>query len=468
MSAGHQTVPPAAPGSVEQQHHTALLEQLLADPKFSAAVQAYTKEDDSRDIPFLGGSNNAGDTVFFDRRFVEAVKAGKVLYDGKPFDPRPFLKIHEAVEGAAIRLLGTNYDTDNAKGLPGGHLIATWAERRAVQHAGLDWVKYQAALKPWIRADEHEQVTNPPPDLLTVPYRGTPQAREVEKSPGGYVPAADQDTQGPVAQKITRDGFGYMEPDGDDDDDEFAQCATCVMRVNGELKCGVMGARAVPADGTCVEYIEGDGIPAPIANLPPDEIGYTVRPVRCENCEFGGSDDCALYADLNQARPQIFDLDTKIKPQGCCNANTPKGEDMANLTSKGRNSLSGSQFGLPGERKYPMPDRSHAANAKARATQQVKAGNLSPSAKAQIDAKANRVLGKSPGGYAPNPLQMDARGHALSMASATHLHNAGHMPAAQRAAIHAKARAGIAALKGAPAPMPFGSLAPSLPEQPGS
>jgi hypothetical protein len=43
-----------------------------------------------------------------------------------------------------------------------------------------------------------------------------------------------------------------------------------------------------------------------------------------------------------------------------------------------------------------VPDASHAANAKARATQQVNAGNLSPAAKAQIDAKANRVLRHNP------------------------------------------------------------------------
>ena len=52
-----------------------------------------------------------------------------------------------------------------------------------------------------------------------------------------------------------------------------------------------------------------------------------------------------------------------------------------------------SEFGMPGKRAYPMPDKAHAANAKARATQQVKAGNLSPSAKAKIDAKANKILG---------------------------------------------------------------------------
>lgn len=41
-----------------------------------------------------------------------------------------------------------------------------------------------------------------------------------------------------------------------------------------------------------------------------------------------------------------------------------------------------------------MPDRAHAANAKARATQQVNAGRLSPASASKIRAKANRILGK--------------------------------------------------------------------------
>jgi hypothetical protein len=66
---------------------------------------------------------------------------------------------------------------------------------------------------------------------------------------------------------------------------------------------------------------------------------------------------------------------------------------MAKLKTSTRKALPSSEFGLPGARKYPMPDRSHAANAKARATQQVAKGNLSPSAASKIRAKANRVLG---------------------------------------------------------------------------
>lgn len=69
---------------------------------------------------------------------------------------------------------------------------------------------------------------------------------------------------------------------------------------------------------------------------------------------------------------------------------------MAKLTAKGRNKLKKSTFGLPRERKYPMPDKAHARNAKARASQQEKKGNLSSSGKATIDRKADRILGKSP------------------------------------------------------------------------
>lgn len=67
---------------------------------------------------------------------------------------------------------------------------------------------------------------------------------------------------------------------------------------------------------------------------------------------------------------------------------------MGKLSTASRKSLSKSTFGLPGERKYPMPDKSHAANAKARATQQVAKGNLSPASAQKIKAKANKILGK--------------------------------------------------------------------------
>ena len=65
---------------------------------------------------------------------------------------------------------------------------------------------------------------------------------------------------------------------------------------------------------------------------------------------------------------------------------------MAKLSEKKRDSMKESTFGLPDERKYPMPDESHARNAKARASQQVKKGNLSKADEAKIDRKADKIL----------------------------------------------------------------------------
>ena len=67
---------------------------------------------------------------------------------------------------------------------------------------------------------------------------------------------------------------------------------------------------------------------------------------------------------------------------------------MATLTTKARKSIPKKEFGLPGEKKYPMPDRSHARNAKARASQMVAKGKLSKSSEEKIDAKANKILKK--------------------------------------------------------------------------
>ncbi|HEV8403018.1 MAG TPA: hypothetical protein VGQ31_08280 [Candidatus Limnocylindrales bacterium] len=67
---------------------------------------------------------------------------------------------------------------------------------------------------------------------------------------------------------------------------------------------------------------------------------------------------------------------------------------MAELTTKKRNSEPKSDFGLPEERKYPMPDKSHARNAKARAAQQEKKGNLTAAQEKKIDRKADRILDK--------------------------------------------------------------------------
>jgi hypothetical protein len=65
---------------------------------------------------------------------------------------------------------------------------------------------------------------------------------------------------------------------------------------------------------------------------------------------------------------------------------------MAKLTAKQRKAIPASEFGLPGKRAYPMPDKAHAVAAKARATQ-----FASPAEKAKIDRKANGIIARARG-----------------------------------------------------------------------
>jgi hypothetical protein len=67
---------------------------------------------------------------------------------------------------------------------------------------------------------------------------------------------------------------------------------------------------------------------------------------------------------------------------------------MAKLTTAKKNSEPKSDFGLPAERKYPMPDAAHARNAKARASQAENAGKLSAAEKKKVDNKADKILKK--------------------------------------------------------------------------
>lgn len=77
---------------------------------------------------------------------------------------------------------------------------------------------------------------------------------------------------------------------------------------------------------------------------------------------------------------------------------------MAVLTTKQRHAHTGGakKFALPGER-YPIGDKAHAGNAKARATQQLAKGNLSPADAATIRHKADVVLGETDSTYHNQP-----------------------------------------------------------------
>jgi hypothetical protein len=75
---------------------------------------------------------------------------------------------------------------------------------------------------------------------------------------------------------------------------------------------------------------------------------------------------------------------------------------MVELSAKKREKLPAKDFGLPEKARtkaakkesgnYPMPDKEHARNAKARAAQQQHAGNLTKQEQERIDRKADKVL----------------------------------------------------------------------------
>lgn len=67
---------------------------------------------------------------------------------------------------------------------------------------------------------------------------------------------------------------------------------------------------------------------------------------------------------------------------------------MSKLTYKARKKLPTGKFALPGERKYPVEDKAHARNAKARASQQYNKGNLSKAEEEKVFRKADKVLKK--------------------------------------------------------------------------
>ena len=65
---------------------------------------------------------------------------------------------------------------------------------------------------------------------------------------------------------------------------------------------------------------------------------------------------------------------------------------MSKLTTDKRESLPAKDFAEPKKRAYPIEDKAHARNAKARASQAAHAGRISKAEERRIDKRADRVL----------------------------------------------------------------------------
>ncbi len=128
-----------------------------------------------------------------------------------------------------------------------------------------------------------------------------------------------------------RSAFGYMEPDPNIK--EFAQCGSCAMFLRKVGRCHWLRKNdKVNDDATCIMYVQGtpndDSKAEPTGSFDPETVGFYDGQVRCENCNARDFRDpyrkhCDLYVQLNRMYPNMWKLETKVEPRGCCNAWSP-------------------------------------------------------------------------------------------------------------------------------------------------
>ena len=120
--------------------------------------------------------------------------------------------------------------------------------------------------------------------------------------------------------KLDRSVFLYMDPKSPKD--EFAQCSTCVHFLPESQRCTLFGKDdKVVANASCNLYAHGTPKEDQeiLESMSPKDAGYLTGQVRCENCSWFNSDStCGLFQELNKLK-DIFNLNTKVDPKGCCN-----------------------------------------------------------------------------------------------------------------------------------------------------
>lgn len=168
----------------------------------------------------------------------------------------------------------------------------------------------------------------------------------------------------------------------------------------------------------------------------------------------GNSSPAWLAAHARPARNVVGDDGRPLDTQEPTNHSD---NQMAYLSGSDRKAMPRSDFAMPGSKRFPVNDPTHARLAISGATRSEHAGNISASTAEKIKSAARAKLGND-GDADDHP-----RHHSLTIASANHLHSAGHITAEHRDRIHAHAKGKLAAHKRKPAVSArdeFGSLAP--------
>lgn len=123
------------------------------------------------------------------------------------------------------------------------------------------------------------------------------------------------------SHRLDRSAFIYLDPTGEKS--TFAQCGSCTFFMPGKERCSLYGKEdRVVADASCGVYVQGKPHDDQkfLNKFTPKNSGYVLGQVRCENCGWFEDGVCHLFRKLNQHMADVWDLDEKVKPQGCCNA----------------------------------------------------------------------------------------------------------------------------------------------------
>jgi hypothetical protein len=126
-------------------------------------------------------------------------------------------------------------------------------------------------------------------------------------------------------RKIKRDAFLYIGPE---QGGATGQCRSCYLWIESRDRCLIHAAdKEIKGGASCGLYIQGSPRRSgePLGLVTPEQSGLVRRQVRCENCRFAknGATVCGMYVTLNNEVPELFELDERIEPQGCCNSQLP-------------------------------------------------------------------------------------------------------------------------------------------------
>lgn len=125
---------------------------------------------------------------------------------------------------------------------------------------------------------------------------------------------------GPPLRK--RDALGYMEAH---DVPNPEQCASCRMWIKERKLCFWFTAdKEVPGQASCIVYVPGQPITdldaKPVGAVTPEEVGFVLGKVRCENCySFDGESECGFFDALDKMEPKVWNLGSRVHPKACCN-----------------------------------------------------------------------------------------------------------------------------------------------------